>query len=77
MPASPLHAEPLARPDPYTLALRLIAHLERPFNALLLEKQADGRQYKRIAAEHEIITPGVPYKSDLVKDIRARVLEIV
>ena len=79
MPISPSHPEPLARLDHYTLALRLTAHLEHPFNALLLEKQADGHQYKRVAAEHEIVIPGVPYKSDrdLVKDIRVKVLEVV
>ena len=76
-PDSPLHAEPSAPVDPLTLALRLIARLGRPFNVLLLERQSNG-QYKRVAAEHEIIVPGVPYKTS-PKDIKARakVLEIV
>ncbi|KAF8554885.1 hypothetical protein OG21DRAFT_1508408 [Imleria badia] len=73
--ASPLHAEPSARVDPSTLALRLIAQLGRPFNALLLEKQSNG-QYKRVAAESELIVPGVPYHTN-PKDIKAKVLEIV
>ena len=74
-PASPLHAEPSARVDTSTQALRLIARLGRPFNALLLEWQSNG-QYKRVATEHEIIAPGVPSKTN-PKDIRAKVLEIV
>ena len=74
-PASPLHAEPLARADPYTLALRLIARLGRPFNALLLEQQSNNR-YKRVAAEYEIIVPGVPSKTK-PKDIKSKVVEIV
>ena len=74
-PASPLPAQPLVRVDPSTLALRLIAQLGRPFNALLLEKQSNG-QYKRVAAENEIIVAGVPYQTN-PKDIKARVLEIV
>jgi len=74
-PASPLHAEPSARADTSTQALRFIAHLGRPFNALLFQRQSD-RQYKRVAAEHEIIVPGVPSQTD-PKDIRVKVLEIV
>lgn len=74
--ASPLHAEPSARIDRYTLALRLIARLRRPFNALLLERQPNG-QYKRVAAEQEIIVSGVPSHQITVKAIRTKVLEIV
>ncbi|KAF8547519.1 TPR-like protein [Imleria badia] len=73
-PTSPLHAEPSARVDPSTLALRLIARLGRPFNAILLEQQPNG-QYKRVATENEIIVPGVPYKTN-PKDIKVKVLEI-
>ncbi|KAF8555608.1 hypothetical protein OG21DRAFT_1483747 [Imleria badia] len=75
VPTSALHAEPSARVDACTQALRLVARLGCPFNALLLEQQSNG-QYKRVAAEHEIIVPGVPYKTNF-KDIRAKVLEIV
>ena len=74
-PASPLHAEPLARVDPYTLALCLIARLGHPFNVRLLEQQSDGR-YKRVAANNEIIVPGVPPKMK-PKDIKSKVMEIV
>ncbi|KAF8555588.1 TPR-like protein [Imleria badia] len=74
-PTSPLYAERLARADHSTLALRLISRLGRPFNALLLEQQSNG-QYKRVAAEEEIIVPGVPYKTD-PKDIKMKVMEIV
>ena len=74
-PASPLHAEPSARVDTSTQALQLIARLGCRFNALLLERQSNG-QYKRVAAEHEIIVPGVPSKTN-PKDIRAKVFEIV
>ena len=74
-PASPLNAEPSARADTSTRALRMIARLGCPFNALLLEQQSNG-QFKRVAAEHEIIVPGVPSETN-PKDIRAMVLEIV
>jgi hypothetical protein len=74
-PASPLHAEPSARVETSTQALRLIARLGCPFNALLLELQANS-QYRRVAAEYEIIAPGVPSQTN-PKDIRAKVLEIV
>ena len=75
VPASPLHAKPSTRVDPCTLALRLIARLRRPFNTLLLEQQPNG-QYKRVAAEHEIIVPGVLPKTS-ANDIRAKMLEII
>jgi hypothetical protein len=74
-PASPLHAEPSARVDTSTQALRVIARLGCPFNALLLERQSNG-QYKRVATEYETIAPGVPSQTRL-KDLRAKVLEIV
>ncbi|KAF8552129.1 hypothetical protein OG21DRAFT_1486431 [Imleria badia] len=74
-PTSPLYSERLARADPSTLALRLISRLGRPFNALLLEQQSNS-QYKRVAAEGEIIVPGVPCKTD-PKDIKMKVMEIV
>ena len=49
--------------------------LRHPFNALLLEQQPNC-QHKRVAAEQEIIVPGVPDKTD-PKDIRAKLVEIV
>ena len=74
-PVSPLHTEPSARVNTSTQALRLIARLGRPFNALLLEQQS-GDQYKRVAAEHEIIVPGVPSQTN-PKNVQVKVLEIV
>ena len=74
-PTSPESAEPLARVDSSTQALWLIAHLGRPFNALLLEQQSN-KQYKRVAAEHEIMVPGILSQTN-PKDIRAKVLEII
>ena len=76
---SPLHAEPSARVDRHTHALRLIARLGNPFNALLLERQSGTKHYKRVAAEDKIIIPGVSHEIDLnlKKGIRVRSLEIV
>ena len=70
-PTSPESVEPLAQVDSSTQALRLIACLGRPFNALLLEQQSN-KQYKRVTAEHEIIVPGIPFRMD-PKDVRAEV----
>jgi hypothetical protein len=62
---SPSDTDPSAQEDPSSLlALRLIARLGRSFNALLLKEQSNKQQYKRVAAEHEIIVPGVPYKTN-------------
>ena len=62
---SPLDPDPSAQVDPTTLlALRMIARLGRSFNALLLKEQSNMQQYKRVATEHEIIVPGVPYKTN-------------
>jgi len=71
VPDSPLYEQV----DSFTQALRMIARLGCPFNALLLEQQSNG-QYKRVATEHEIIVPGVPSQANPT-DIRAKVLEIV
>ena len=74
---SPLHAGPSARVDRYTHALRLVARLGRPFNALLLERQSGTNHYKRVAAEDEIILPGVSHEIELKKSVRVKLLEIV
>ena len=74
-PCSPLYAEPSPRVDTLTRALRMIARLRCPFNALLLEQQPNG-QYKRVAAEHQIMFPGLQFNTN-PQDIRAKVLEIV
>ena len=75
VPATPSGAAPSAPVDRYQQALRLIARLGRPFNALLLERQ-DNNQYKRIATDCKIMISGVPYQTN-PKDLRAKVLEIV
>ena len=75
VPATPSGAAPPAPVDRYQQALRLIARLGRPFNALLLERQ-DNNQYKRIATDCKIMISGVPYQTN-PKDLRAKVLEIV
>ncbi|KAF8546247.1 hypothetical protein OG21DRAFT_1518257 [Imleria badia] len=79
-PTSPSQTEPSssAHVDRYTRALRLIARLGRRFNALLLQQLPNGR-YKRVAAEHEIVVPGIPdpITTKKLKVIQARVLEIV
>ena len=76
MPATLLPADPLAPVDHYQQALRLIARLGRPFNALLLERQ-NNNQYKRIATDCKIMTSGVPSHWANPKDLWAKVLEIV
>ncbi|KIK11395.1 hypothetical protein PISMIDRAFT_122776 [Pisolithus microcarpus 441] len=59
----------------YTRALQIIARLGQPFNALLLVQQPNG-EYKRIAAENEIVVPGLGTNITR-KNIRAQVLEIL
>ncbi|KAF8554954.1 hypothetical protein OG21DRAFT_1439363 [Imleria badia] len=74
-PSSPLGA-PSATLDDYTRALRLIARLQQPFHALVLQKQASG-EFKRVAAEHEIVLPGIDRRINLAKDVRTAVVEIL
>ncbi|KAI5982356.1 hypothetical protein EDC04DRAFT_1834113 [Pisolithus marmoratus] len=75
VPPSPLYAVPASQIDDYTRALQMIARLGQPFNALLLLQQPNG-EYKRIAAENEIVVPGLG--TDITsKVIRAKVLEIL
>ncbi|KAF8551792.1 hypothetical protein OG21DRAFT_1512329 [Imleria badia] len=59
--------------DNYTLALRLLVHLEQPFRALLLVKQSVDT-YKRVATDNEILIPHRKVRS--LKDIGAKVLDI-
>jgi hypothetical protein len=40
--------------DDYTRVLQLVVRLQQPFHALLLEQHSHG-EYKRAAAEHEIV----------------------
>ncbi|KAI6042809.1 hypothetical protein EDC04DRAFT_2600686 [Pisolithus marmoratus] len=68
-------AVPALRVGSYTRALQMIARLGQPFNALLLVQQSNG-EYKRVAADHEIIVQGIG--TDITpKNVRARVLEIL
>ncbi|KAI9569820.1 hypothetical protein HD554DRAFT_453126 [Boletus coccyginus] len=75
-PTSPLHALPAAAMDDYTRALRLIVHLQQPFHTLLLQQQPNG-EFKRIAAEHEIVIPGIDRRINFTRDIRIEVVEIL
>ncbi|KAI6009487.1 hypothetical protein F5J12DRAFT_40085 [Pisolithus orientalis] len=61
--------------DDYTRALQTIARLGQPFNALLLVQQPDG-EYKRVAAENEIVVSGLETHITC-KNILAKVLEIL
>ncbi|KAF8549872.1 hypothetical protein OG21DRAFT_1488212 [Imleria badia] len=75
-PSSPLAAVPAATMDNYTRALRMIARLQQPFHALLLLQQTNG-SFKLVAAEHEIVLPGIDRKMNFAKDIRTEVVEIL
>ncbi|KAI6044461.1 hypothetical protein EDC04DRAFT_2889916 [Pisolithus marmoratus] len=74
-PPLPLHDVPARQVDDYTWALQMIARLTQPLNALLLVQQRNG-EYKRVAAENEIVVSGLG--TDITsKNIRAKVLEIL
>ena len=75
-PNSPLHVPPAATMDDYTRALRLVVRLQQPFHALLLQQQPNG-EFKRIAAEHEIVMPGIDRQVNFARDIRIEVVEIL
>ncbi|KIK19088.1 hypothetical protein PISMIDRAFT_159959 [Pisolithus microcarpus 441] len=72
----PSQAVPTPDPGRYVQALEMIARLGQPFNALLLAQQPNGRVYKRVAAESEIIVPGLGTNISS-KCILAKVLEIL
>jgi hypothetical protein len=60
--------------DVHTMALQMIVRLRQPFNALLLLREPGG-EYKRVAAENEII---VQFRNRIrLKDIHAEVLDIL
>ncbi|KAI5980416.1 hypothetical protein EDC04DRAFT_2618677 [Pisolithus marmoratus] len=67
-----LHTPQVGR---HAKALQMIARLGQPFNALLLVQQPN-REYKRVAAENEIIIPGLG-TNITSKNVRAQVLEIL
>ena len=75
-PMSPLQAVPAASMDDYTRALRLIVRLQQPFHALLLQQQPNG-EFKRIAAEHEIVITGLEHKINFGRDIHVGVVEVL
>ncbi|KAF8555511.1 hypothetical protein OG21DRAFT_897570 [Imleria badia] len=75
-PSSPSHVLPVAKMDDYTRALRLVARLRQPFHALLLQQQPNG-EFKRVAAEHDIIVPGHERQINLARDIHVDVVEIL
>ncbi|KIO00319.1 hypothetical protein M404DRAFT_153134 [Pisolithus tinctorius Marx 270] len=70
---TPMHPAPQV--GNYTRALEMVARLGQPFSALLLVQEPNG-EYKRVAAENEIVVPGLG--TDITsKNIRAKVLEIL
>jgi len=71
----PLYAGPVATMDDYTRALQLIVRLQEPFHALLLQQQSQG-EYKRVAAENEIVFPGLERRINSAKEIRVGIVEI-
>lgn len=73
VPPLPLPTVSVPHVDEYTQAIQLIARIERPFTALLLLEQSDGK-YKRVAAEHEIV---VEPKITSLKDIRVDTLQVL
>ncbi|KAI6094590.1 hypothetical protein F5141DRAFT_1296170 [Pisolithus sp. B1] len=74
-PPLPLHAIPAPQIDDYTRGLQMIARLGQPFNALLLAQQPNG-EYKRVAAENDIVVSGL--RTNITsKSIRVKVLEIL
>ena len=74
--STPLQALPAATMDEYTRALRLIVRLQQPFHTLLLQQQPNG-EFRRIAAEHEIVMPGIDRQVNFARDIRIEVVEIL
>ncbi|KAI6030210.1 hypothetical protein EDC04DRAFT_3142610 [Pisolithus marmoratus] len=68
-------AAPTPRVGDYTRALHMIARLGQPFNALLLVQQPNG-DYRRVAAENEIVVSGLG-TNITSRNIRAKVLEIL
>lgn len=74
-PVTPLQVPPTSF-HKYAQALQLIACLEQPFNALVLEQQPDGH-FKRVAAESKIIVSGLTYPVASLADIYVRVVDIL
>ena len=75
-PTSPLHVVPPATMDDHTRALRLVARLQQPFHALLLQQQSTG-DFKRVATEHDIVIPGIERQINFTRDVGTGVVEIL
>lgn len=73
--APTLDGSPSNQLDKHTLALQMIARLQQPFSALLLLRQPGG-EYKRVAAEHEIVVR-ISRNYIRPKDIHTVVLDIL
>jgi len=73
---APVYAGPIATMDISTRAFQLVVRLQQPFPGLLLQQQLHGG-YKRVAAEHEIVVPGLERRISSVKDVRVEVVEIL
>jgi hypothetical protein len=74
--AAPLYVGPIATMDVSTRALQLVVRLQQPFRGLLLQQQSHGG-YKRVAAEHEIVVPGLERRISSAKVVRVEVVEIL
>ncbi|KAF8556856.1 hypothetical protein OG21DRAFT_1482768 [Imleria badia] len=72
----PVQAVPAASTEGYTRALRLVVRLQQPFRALLLQQHPNG-EFKRIAAEHEIVIPGLEHGINFSRDIDVDVVEVL
>ncbi|KIO11081.1 hypothetical protein M404DRAFT_127323 [Pisolithus tinctorius Marx 270] len=68
-------AVPASQVDNYTRALEMVSRLGQSFNALLLAQQLNG-EYKRVAAENEIVVAGLG-TNITPKNIHARILDIL
>ena len=75
-PSSPMHAASIDTTADYARALRLVVRLQQPFYALLLQQQPNG-DFRRIAAEHQIIVPGIDHQINFAREVRTEVVEVL
>ena len=75
-PSSPIHAPSIDTTVDYTSALRLVVRLQQPFYTLLLQQQPN-RDYRRIAAEHHIIVPGIDRQINFASDVHTEIVEVL
>ena len=71
-----MHAASIDTTVDYTRALWLVVRLQQPFYALLLQQQPNG-DFRRIAAEHQIIVPGIDHQINFARDVRTEVVEVL